>query len=154
MDKKNAYKGIVIVLGLVILASGQLRSHCQIPCGIYGDQMRIDMMNEDIDTIEKAVNSVKELQKKDEKNYNQIVRWITNKEEHASKIIEAANGYFLAQRINPEEKDEAPGIYLEKLELLHRIIVYSMRCKQTLDMENVRMLRDSVEDFEELYFAE
>ncbi len=29
--------------------------HCQVPCGIYGDKMRVDMMMEDLATIEKAM---------------------------------------------------------------------------------------------------
>ncbi|MGM0442175.1 MAG: superoxide dismutase [Ni] [Elusimicrobiota bacterium] len=147
-------KILALTLSLVIGGTGLLWSHCQVPCGIYDDHMRIEMMYENIDTVEKAINSVKELQGEEDKNYNQIVRWVTNKEEHATKIIETVNKYFLAQRIKIAEKKESPKMYSEKLELLHKIIVYSMKTKQSLDTDNVEQLRKTVEKFEELYFQE
>ena len=37
-------------------------SHCEIPCGIYDDAMRIDMIREHISTIEKSMTQITELQ--------------------------------------------------------------------------------------------
>ncbi|MDY6953871.1 MAG: superoxide dismutase [Ni], partial [Thermodesulfobacteriota bacterium] len=33
-------------------------AHCEIPCGIYDDQMRIDMIAEHITTIEKSMKQI------------------------------------------------------------------------------------------------
>ena len=34
--------------------------HCEVPCGIYADQMRFEMMLEDTATIAKAITNVNE----------------------------------------------------------------------------------------------
>ena len=36
-------------------------AHCQIPCGIYGDQTRFVTLYEHITTIEKSMNQIDEL---------------------------------------------------------------------------------------------
>ena len=67
--------------------------HCQVPCGIFGDKLRIDLMLEDVATIEKAMRLIDEISKEDSPNYNQLVRWITTKEEHAQKIQDQVATY-------------------------------------------------------------
>ena len=32
-------------------ALGAVRSHCQVPCGIYNEQLRLDAMSEDAQTV-------------------------------------------------------------------------------------------------------
>lgn len=63
--------------------------HCQVPCGIYGDQMRIDMHMEDVATIRKGMAQMAVLESDamgGNLNTNQIVRWVVTKEEHAAAI--------------------------------------------------------------------
>ena len=36
-------------------------AHCQVPCGIYGDQLRFERMLEDTKTITKAQGQINEL---------------------------------------------------------------------------------------------
>ena len=55
--KKIAATGIAVLTTVIIIASAL--SHCQIPCGIYGDSMRFSMMREDCDTLEKSMNQIK-----------------------------------------------------------------------------------------------
>ena len=45
----------------VLFLSSAVMSHCEIPCGIYDDAMRIRMMAEDIATIEKSMREIHEL---------------------------------------------------------------------------------------------
>ena len=40
-----------------------LFAHCQIPCGIYSDAMQIVQMREDLRTIDKAMEMIKNLSK-------------------------------------------------------------------------------------------
>ena len=122
-------------------------SHCEIPCGIYDDEMRIGMIYEHIGTIEKSMNQIKELEKEGDQNYNQLVRWIMNKENHASKLQEIVSQYFMTQRIKPDTKD-----YEKKLGILHQMLVYSMKCKQTTDLAHVNTLKGLVKEFQGLYF--
>ena len=64
-----------------------LFAHCQIPCGIYSDAMQIIQIQEDLSTIEKAMEMINSFsEKSDPQTLNQIVRWISSKEEHAQNI--------------------------------------------------------------------
>jgi nickel superoxide dismutase len=109
--------------------------------------MRIDQIAEHITTIEKSMNEIMRLQKDGTKNYNQLVRWIVNKEDHADKLQEIVTRYFLTQRIKIDDNH-----YTEKLILLHKMLVYAMKCKQTLDLSNVEALRSQLQSFSKLYF--
>ena len=130
-------------------------SHCEIPCGIYGDEMRFALMKEDIATIEKSMKQVMELSEQASLNQNQIVRWVQNKEHHADKIRDVVSQYFLAQRVKPVlSKDSAEyDAYVNKLKLLHEMIVVSMNCKQTTDLAHVDKLKRLVDMFEKAYLG-
>lgn len=141
----------VILASLFLLCIGACSTafaHCQMPCGIYNDQMRVKMIEEDAITIEKAMKQITYLSKQSPINYNQLVRWVTTKEAHATKIQEVASQYFMTQRIalNADK-------YNAKLAALHQIMVYAMKCKQTTDPENVDKLRSAIHAFSTLYFG-
>ena len=140
---------------LVLLSTATAFAHCEIPCGIYGDEMRFDMIEENITTVEKSMNQIMELSKTGEKNYNQIVRWVTNKEEHARRIHDIAWQYFLTQRIKPvDNPDSKEGKdYLNKLRLIHEITVHAMKAKQTTDLMHVEKLRKLNSEFYKAYFG-
>ncbi len=112
------------------------------------------MILEDITTIEKSMIQIEEISNSSEVNYNQLVRWVMNKEEHAKKIQDVVSQYFLHQRIKPVEPDQAEAYakYQKHLELLHKMLVYSMKCKQTTDLALIENLRSTVADFEKAYF--
>ncbi len=55
-------------------------AHCEVPCGIYADQMRFDQMLEDTGTMKKAMGKIGELTgKTDAPSLNQAVRWATRR---------------------------------------------------------------------------
>jgi len=151
--KRIAAVGIFAVVA--ILASIAY-SHCQIPCGIYNDQMRFDTIAEHITTIEKSMKLITELSGHDKPNMNQIVRWVHNKEEHADEISHIVSYYFMAQRVKlPAEGDtKAQNEYVKKLTLLHRMLVYSMKAKQTTDLANVEQLKSALNEFHKVYYVE
>ena len=154
--KKTVGRRIVlgsILVGLAIFAS-MAYSHCQIPCGIYGDQMRFDMIAEHITTIEKSMKLITELSSQDKANTNQIVRWVQNKDEHADELSHIITYYFMAQRVKlpPEGDAKARNEYVKKLTLLHEMLVYTMKAKQTTDLANVEKLRSLLGEFREAYF--
>jgi nickel superoxide dismutase len=147
---------MAVIFSLLIVLPNIAVTHCQIPCGIYDDMMRINMLNEHITTIEKSMNMITELSAEGEKNYNQIVRWVMNKENHADQFMEIVTAYFMAQRIKPVamENEEAYVVYQQQIELLHQMLVYAMKCKQTTDEANVKMLTELVNKFKVSYFPE
>ena len=130
--------------------------HCQVPCGIFSDQMRVQMLMEDCDTIEKAMAQIAELEKAANTNYNQIVRWVTTKDEHAQKIQQQCLDYWLAQRIKapaPGADEAAVNTYLHQLASMHGMIVSAMKCKQSLDASHVSAIRERLKAFSETYFS-
>ncbi len=129
--------------------------HCEIPCGIYADEMRFDMIDEHITTIEKAMNQITELPKAGDKNYNQLVRWIGNKEDHAKEMQHIVHQYFMTQRVKPADEKDAENYkkYVKQMTLLHQMLVYAMKAKQTTDLDNVTKLRSLLEEFRTAYFG-
>jgi len=155
-------RGIIGLAGMVcafmILGlSSAAQAHCEIPCGIYDDAMRIKMLNEHLMTIEKSMRTIEDLSGHAEsgstehqiEHQHQLTRWIVNKEEHAKKFQGIVWQYFMTQRIKPGEEN-----YERKVQLLHEMLYYAMRCKQTTDTGHVKKLMNLVQEFEKVYFQE
>ena len=142
---------LVVIFLVFIFSTGyvvSLSAHCQIPCGIYTDNMRIEMIQEHLLTIEKSMNQIIDLEKAGLTHHsNQLVRWIMNKDEHADQLQEIVSQYFMTQRIKLDMEN-----YEKQLGLLHQMLIYSMKCKQTTDLTNTTKLKSIVNDFEALYF--
>lgn len=147
-------QGIFIFLAMIALLKPSVFSHCEIPCGIYNDEMRFTMIEEHITTIEKAMKEIEHLSGLQPFNFNQIVRWVTTKEKHAEEIQHIISQYFLTQRVKLVEKedDKAHKIRMEHLSLCHEILVYAMKTKQTTDLSNVEKLKSAVRVFKDSYF--
>ncbi len=130
--------------------------HCQVPCGIYGDHLRVKLLMEDAATIEKAMIQIAEIGAAESPNWNQLVRWTTTKEQHAQGVQDQLASYWLAQRITaPKEmKGDGQRRYIAQLMLNHRMTVAAMKCKQTTDTANVTALREALEEFQLVYFSE
>jgi nickel superoxide dismutase len=144
----------VIICG-VLIATAVVRSHCQVPCGIYDDHARIDMIAENITTIEKCMSSIASLSGQKPLNMNQIVRWIDTKEAHADDTAHIITHYFMAQRLKPvdvsskNEYDE----YVTQLRCLHEMLFYSMKAKQSTDTGNIAKMKALLGRFEKMYFT-
>jgi nickel superoxide dismutase len=123
------------------------QAHCQVPCGIYDDQARINRLREDAATIAKAVKNISELSgQRDAQSMNQAVRWINTKEDHATHIIDVVSEYFLTQKV----KVVPPGAegyeqYLKRLADHHAVMVAAMKTKQTTDTASVDALSHAIE---------
>jgi nickel superoxide dismutase len=145
---KKRWFQVLLLLSLICLGATNVLAHCEIPCGIYDDQMRIKMMDEHITTIEKSMNEIIKLGATEPLNYNQLVRWVMNKEHHADEVQEIVSQYFMTQRIKPGSKD-----YSKKLILLHKMLIQAMKCKQTTDHSHITAIRALLREFEGLYFG-
>ena len=144
---------LVVVLTLTLLCTHGAFAHCEIPCGIYDDGARFAEIEEHISTIEKSMGAIRELAGADPVDYNQLARWVTNKETHANEIQHIASQYFLTQRVKPLG-DATPAereIYVRKLTLLHEMIVAAMKAKQTTDPAVVTKLRTVLSSFRAAY---
>ena len=138
---------IMIVLTAALAFAQTARAHCEIPCGIYDDRARVQLIAEHIGTIEKSIKQVLDLQQAEQVNYNQLVRWIVNKENHATEIQTIVSQYFMTQRIKPDTEQ-----YARKIAVLHQMLITAMKCKQTTELQYVAELRELLQTFDQLYF--
>ena len=139
-----------LVLGffLSFVTTADVTAHCEIPCGIYDDELRTNLIYEHTVTIEKSMKTIVEQSKQNPVNYNQLVRWVSNKEEHATLIQQTVSQYFMTQRIRPDAEK-----YIDKLSVLHKMLQAAMKCKQSTDLADVQNLRSLIKQFEILYFG-
>ena len=84
--------GLCLAFASLTLTTGAL-AHCEIPCGIFGDEARFAAIQENITTIEKSMVKIEELSG-DLKNINQLTRWVNNKEHHADDIRQIVTQYL------------------------------------------------------------
>ena len=129
----------------------QAQAHCEVPCGIYSDDTVFTDLHTHLSTIEKAMNQINTLSKDPAKNANQLIRWVNNKELHATKIQEIVSQYFLTQRIKTGEAKSDKNAYLLKLTQLHQMTVLAMKCKQTTDVANAQELHKVIDAFKASY---
>lgn len=142
----------ILVLTLFSLMSATLlatfaSAHCQIPCGIYDDNARVQAMLEDSATVAKSMKLINELAgKPDAQSQNQLVRWVMNKEKHAQNIISSISDYFLTQRVKASQED-----YAERLAKHHAVIVAAMQAKQNSDAKFADALTASINELAPYY---
>lgn len=144
---RNAIYPSLAALFLCLALQGPTLAHCEVPCGIYGDQQRFEAMLEDHKTVLKAMTQIQALAaKEDAQSHNQLARWVANKESHATKIQNTIAQYFMAQRIKASDPK-----YVDKLTKAHAVIVSAMKCKQNVDTVHADALRGAILAFHEAY---
>lgn len=149
---KKRFISMMFVTVLMALFTSPALSHCEVPCGIYGDETRFALLSEHIDTMEKAMKQIRELGAAEVVNYNQVVRWTVTKEDHANQFREILVQYFLTQRIKTAEPgSDGYEKYRNSLELIHRMIVHAMKAKQTTDTGHADAMRKLLAQFKDLY---
>ena len=146
MNKR--YLQSLLVFTVILINAFYASAHCEIPCGIYDDKLRINMIAEHVTTIEKSIKQILKLENTKPFNYNQLTRWIINKEHHADELQNIVTQYFLTQRIKIDTEN-----YAKKLTVLHKMLVYAMKCKQTTDLAHIETLRALFKEFHVLYFG-
>jgi hypothetical protein len=144
---------VALCLATVLISS---HAHCQVPCGIFNDEMRVQSLFEDHQTIAKAMAAIQTLAVvPNAHSFNQATRWVATKEEHCDKIINLVTHYFLAQKMavvdavqcaDDETCERGPyEQYLAKLAKHHRVIraavkVRSVCCLSMLCLLNQLLL--------------
>jgi len=138
----------LLSVALMCSIASVVMAHCQVPCGIYGDQLRFEQLLEDELTISKAQLQIHELSSGDvdAQSVNQLARWVATKEDHATKIQDTITHYFLAQRIKSNNPD-----YVKQLQAAHTVIVTAMKCKQSADPATAKDLEKAIFDLYRAY---
>ena len=135
-------------IAFVCAFTSLVMAHCQVPCGIYGDQLRFEQMLEDQHTIAKAQAQINEMTEGEitAQKVNQMARWVAAKEDHATKVQNTIAAYFMAQRIKADNKN-----YVKQLTAAHAVMVAAMKCKQSADPETAEMLEKKIFDLYRAY---
>ncbi len=139
------FRKVTLTVALLVVAGFSFttisaQAHCQLPCGIFDDHARIQMMLEDAVTIERSMILIDKMSDKtDPRSQNQLVRWVMNKEYYSQNIITIISDYFLAQRVNSTQKD-----FKERLVKHHEVMIAAMRTKQNVDLKYVERLKQTI----------
>ncbi len=143
----NRIAAAAVLVGSAFLPMAYLAAHCEVPCGIYDDGARITELKEDYSTIAKAIAQIVELSETHNANaHNQLVRWVTTKETHATNIQHTIAQYFMTQKIKANDKH-----YVDKLTAAHGVMVAAMKCKQSADPATAVALQAAITKFEVAY---
>jgi nickel superoxide dismutase len=148
-------KRLLLVVGTATALFAGTRiaqAHCEVPCGIYADQMRFEQMLEDQTTIAKAIAQINELSEKgDALSHNQLARWVSTKESHATNTQHIIAQYFMTQRIKPGTDDAGNKAYVKNLVAAHAVLRAAMKCKQTVDPASAEALKAAILDLYRAY---
>lgn len=139
------------LLGLIVLACGLfigngLVAHCQMPCGIFHDDIVYQRIDEYIETMAKAVKVLKENTFETTQDKNAFVRWVGLKEHVSDEMANLMLTYFLQQKIKPGE-EETP----KRLISAHKLLFLMVKIKQNVDMEIVNQFSAEWKNFKELF---
>lgn len=139
-----------LLLALVVMslscAPFSLNAHCQLPCGIYHDDLRFASLEEDIQTLQKAIGEIKANSSGSPEENNQLVRSVNLKDEYADKIAHTMTFYFLQQRLKPGQKNLGAMLGSSFM-----ILQLSAKVKASVDTTLVGQLSDQIAKFKELY---
>lgn len=124
-------------------------AHCQMPCGIYHDDLVYDLIDQYIETMYKAVAEIKEHNLEDSKNCNQTIRWVLEKEKESDAAAELITKYFLQQKIKPNEEDT-----VKKVTSAHKLLFLIVQIKQTVDKKMVFEFMDEWKKFKHMFHRE
>ncbi len=135
-----------LIFFVSILLLTPLHSHCQLPCGIYHDDLEFMLLNEYTETLQRANKGILTNTKASPLGDNQMVRWVNLKDEYSDKISTMMTTYFLQQRIQPGQANT-----VDLLVAVHQILQTAMKVKQTVDQNLVIQLECEISKFKTLY---
>ena len=127
--------------------------HCQVPCGIFDDPAIVAEIRQHAATIRKAMVQGLDLHKSvgsDILSMNQLVRWITTKEDHCNKIITTVSEYCLCQRVK-KDVFGSDAEYVEALKAHHAVMQTAMKAKQSMDTAACDALDKAIGEFSKMY---
>jgi nickel superoxide dismutase len=132
---------LLYVLFAFALLTTRIMAHCQIPCGIFHDDLVFETLEQNLETLQKADHELSSSTLPS----NQSVRWILNKETQSDQIAQTMLTYFLQQRIKLDDPKRA-----EKLDLISKIALQCAKVKQTTDAKEVSTLGEEIQQLKGL----
>lgn len=134
---------------LSTLHLNEIHAHCQMPCGIYHDQMVYDQIDQFVETVYKGISVMQESKFSSVKDKNEFMRWVIQKEKSCNDIAELITVYFLQQKIKPNESDTA-----KRLTSAHKLLFMLVAIKQNADLDFVKQFNEEWEKFKLMFHLE
>jgi len=134
---------------ITLLGQAPLNAHCQMPCGIYNDQMVYDQVNQFYKTVYKGVMAMKNNKLETVEDKNQFVRWVMTKERLCNETAEIITKFFLQQKLKPDDEDTKPLILSA-----HKLLFLLVAIKQTVDVDIVNDFGKEWDHFKYLFHPE
>ncbi len=143
------FKKVLLAVSLCLFFHIQLIAHCQMPCGIYHDDMVFDQIDQFIETSVKGIGVMQDNKFTTVQDHNAFIRWVIQKEKGCNEIAELILTYFLQQKIKPGQEDTA-----KRLLSAHRLLFYLVQIKQTSDLKAVNDFYEEWEQFKLMFPVE
>lgn len=141
-------KNFKIACGLfaALVCQGQLSSHCQMPCGIYHDDMIYDQIDQYVETMYKCMSVMNNSKFAEVKERNDYIRWVIQKEKSSDEVAALLTQYFLQQKIKIGEGDTP-----KRLSAVHNLLVDLVVIKQNVDLKFVEDFSTEWEKFKLMF---
>ncbi len=130
-----------------VFGFGEVKAHCDVPCGIYDPHQAQIAVLTVIRMIDLANDLVKGSPKETLEFHNSLTRYIAVKEEHAElckKEVRVIFGDFI--------KKEHVDKYPELPALMHKIMQLGSKARQTTSRETAMELLGAVNRFAEIFW--
>lgn len=134
---------------LFLCMQGTLLSHCQLPCGIYHDDMVFDQIDQYIETMYKGITVINDSKFTTPRERNETIRWVVLKEEESNEMARLITKYFLQQKIELND----PNLE-EKLKSAHKLLFLLVAIKQNTDRKIVIEFAEVWEKFKHMFHQE
>lgn len=144
---RNFILGFGIFLTLCIQCT--LSAHCQMPCGIYHDQMVYDQIDQYVETMFKGMTMMTDSKFETPRERNEFVRWVIQKENASNEMAELFTTYFLQQKIKGGE-----DVTAKRLASVHQLLFLLMQIKQSVDRKVVENFADEWEKFKLMFHVQ
>lgn len=142
-------KKLLCLFSLFFTTGSGLNAHCQMPCGIYHDEMVYDQIDQYVETMVKAVSILEDNPMKTPQDRNVVIRWTMEKENESNRVSHIICDFFLQQKIKPGEADTAKRVLSA-----HLLLFYIVKIKQTVDLTVINDFYQEWEKFKLMFHIE
>lgn len=137
------------VLTAVVCSQADLIAHCQMPCGIYHDDMVFDQIDQYVETMYKGITIICDNKDSTPHDRNELVRWVVLKEKSSDEVANIITTYFLQQKTKPGEADT-----VKKLVSAHKLLFLLVQIKQDTSRKLVEQFADEWDTFKLMFHVE
>lgn len=134
---------------IMLLCTSMAWSHCQMPCGIYHDEMVFDQIDQYVETMVKCITVVKDNKGETPQARNEVIRWVMMKEKMSDDTADLITAYFLQQKIKPGEPDT-----VKMVTSAHKLLFLLVQIKQQVNLDVVKEFFDEWEKFKLFFHIE